>query len=154
MLIFLFCFQFFQYLKQSHLFVLQLVHRPTIRHALQSLLRRCLVPVEMCVAKIKRNFNSSQSLTSENKETTIDQASLKVCIMHSQLIDDQFPVVLVLQFKYSFSLLQISLMCPITFKRIVLPARGHECKHIQCFDLESYLQLNCERGSWRCPVCK
>ena len=24
----------------------------------------------------------------------------------------------------------------------------------QCFDLESYLQLNCERGQWRCPVCK
>ncbi|XP_016304143.1 zinc finger MIZ domain-containing protein 1-like [Sinocyclocheilus anshuiensis] len=22
-----------------------------------------------------------------------------------------------------------------------------------CFDLESYLELNCERGSWRCPVC-
>ncbi|KAG7266069.1 LOW QUALITY PROTEIN: hypothetical protein CRUP_002547, partial [Coryphaenoides rupestris] len=22
-----------------------------------------------------------------------------------------------------------------------------------CFDLESYLQLNCERGTWRCPVC-
>lgn len=45
-------------------------------------------------------------------------------------------------------------MCPITFKRITLPARGHDCKHIQCFDLESYLQMNCERGSWRCPVCK
>lgn len=50
--------------------------------------------------------------------------------------------------------LKVSLKCPITFKRITLPARGHECKHIQCFDLESYLQLNCERGSWRCPVCK
>lgn len=49
---------------------------------------------------------------------------------------------------------QVSLKCPITFKKIVLPARGHDCKHIQCFDLESYLQLNCERGSWRCPVCK
>ncbi|CAB1312809.1 unnamed protein product, partial [Coregonus sp. 'balchen'] len=24
---------------------------------------------------------------------------------------------------------------------------------VQCFDLESYLQLNCERGMWRCPVC-
>ncbi|GCC39247.1 hypothetical protein chiPu_0023037, partial [Chiloscyllium punctatum] len=22
-----------------------------------------------------------------------------------------------------------------------------------CFDLESYLQLNCDRGTWRCPVC-
>lgn len=26
--------------------------------------------------------------------------------------------------------------------------------YLQCFDLESYLQLNCERGTWRCPVCK
>jgi len=50
--------------------------------------------------------------------------------------------------------LKVSIKCPITFKRITLPARGHDCKHIQCFDLESYLQLNCERGSWRCPVCK
>lgn len=60
--------------------MLQLVHRPTIRHVLQSLLRRSLVPVDLCVAKIKRNFNSSQTLT-ENKDPTIDQqASLKVCV--------------------------------------------------------------------------
>ena len=24
----------------------------------------------------------------------------------------------------------------------------------QCFDLESYLKLNCEKGLWKCPVCK
>ncbi|PKU35257.1 zinc finger miz domain-containing protein 1 isoform x5 [Limosa lapponica baueri] len=50
--------------------------------------------------------------------------------------------------------IKVSLKCPITFRRIQLPARGHDCKHVQCFDLESYLQLNCERGTWRCPVCK
>lgn len=71
-------FSFFSPQLQSHLFVLQLVHRPTIRHVLQSLLRRSLVPVDLCVAKIKRNFNSSQTLTSENKDPTVDQASLKV----------------------------------------------------------------------------
>jgi len=49
---------------------------------------------------------------------------------------------------------KITLKCPITFRRITLPARGNECRHIQCFDLESYLQLNAERGLWRCPVCK
>ncbi|NWV02040.1 ZMIZ2 protein, partial [Upupa epops] len=49
--------------------------------------------------------------------------------------------------------IKVSLKCPITFRRIQLPARGHDCRHIQCFDLESYLQLNCERGTWRCPVC-
>ena len=49
--------------------------------------------------------------------------------------------------------MKVSLKCPITFRRITLPARGQDCKHIQCFDLESYLQLNCERSAWRCPVC-
>jgi len=49
--------------------------------------------------------------------------------------------------------IKISLKCSITYKRITLPARGHDCKHVQCFDLESYLQMNCERGAWRCPVC-
>lgn len=39
--------------------------------------------MDLCVAKIKRNFNSSQTLTSENKDPTIDQqASLKVCVVN------------------------------------------------------------------------
>lgn len=58
--------------------MLQLVHRPTIRHVLQSLLRQSLVPVDLCVTRIKTNFNSSQSLPNENKETQLDQASVKV----------------------------------------------------------------------------
>ena len=49
--------------------------------------------------------------------------------------------------------IKVTLKCPITFRRIVLPARGHDCKHIHCFDLESYLKLNVERGLWKCPVC-
>lgn len=49
--------------------------------------------------------------------------------------------------------IKVSLKCPITFRRIALPARGHDCKHIHCFDLESYLKLNVERGLWKCPVC-
>jgi hypothetical protein len=27
------------------------------------------------------------------------------------------------------------------------------CCVLQCFDLESYLQMNSERGTWRCPLC-
>ncbi len=36
---------------------------------------------------------------------------------------------------------------------MTLPSRGHECRHLQCFDLESYLKANGERGLWKCPVC-
>ncbi|KPJ18923.1 Zinc finger MIZ domain-containing protein 1 [Papilio machaon] len=112
----------------SHLFVLQLVHRPSVRSVLQGLLRKRLLTADHCIAKIKMNFNqtpvNNNSSNTGNDRDGVEQTALKV-----------------------------SLKCPITFKKITLPARGHECKHIQCFDLESYLQLNCERGSWRCPVC-
>uniref|UniRef100_G7PEY6 Zinc finger MIZ-type containing 1 n=9 Tax=Catarrhini TaxID=9526 RepID=G7PEY6_MACFA len=111
----------------SHLFVLQLVHRPSVRSVLQGLLKKRLLPAEHCITKIKRNFSSvaaSSGNTTLNGEDGVEQTAIKV-----------------------------SLKCPITFRRIQLPARGHDCKHVQCFDLESYLQLNCERGTWRCPVC-
>ncbi|UYV62859.1 ZMIZ1 [Cordylochernes scorpioides] len=113
----------------SHLFLLQLVHRPTVRSVLQGLLRKRLLPADHCVSKIKRNFTNAAPPTPNAGAATptedgVEQTAIKV-----------------------------SLKCPITFKRITLPARGQECKHIQCFDLESYLQLNCERGAWRCPVC-
>lgn len=116
----------------------------------------------LCI-KVKRNFSSvaaSSGNATLNGEDGVEQTAIKV-----------------------------SLKCPITFRRIQLPARGHDCKHVQvttarinkhsesqksvskivywitnvisppplllqCFDLESYLQLNCERGTWRCPVCK
>uniref|UniRef100_A0A8C3G6J3 Zinc finger, MIZ-type containing 1a n=1 Tax=Cyclopterus lumpus TaxID=8103 RepID=A0A8C3G6J3_CYCLU len=111
----------------SHLFVLQLVHRPSVRSVLQGLLKKRLLPAEHCITKVKRNFSSvaaSAGSTTLNGEDGVEQTAIKV-----------------------------SLKCPITFRRIQLPARGHDCKHVQCFDLESYLQLNCERGTWRCPVC-
>ncbi|XP_051496784.1 zinc finger MIZ domain-containing protein 2 isoform X2 [Apus apus] len=110
----------------SHLFVLQLVHRPSVRSVLQGLIKKRLLPAEHCITKIKRNFNSGTipGTPGPNGEDGVEQTAIKV-----------------------------SLKCPITFRRIQLPARGHDCRHIQCFDLESYLQLNCERGTWRCPVC-
>lgn len=112
----------------SHLFVLQLVHRPSVRSVLQGLLRKRLLTADHCIAKIKMNFNQAPAV-GNNANTPTDRDSVEQ------------------------TALKVSLKCPITFKKITLPARGHECKHIQCFDLESYLQLNCERGSWRCPVC-
>ncbi|XP_035703337.1 zinc finger MIZ domain-containing protein 2 isoform X3 [Folsomia candida] len=114
------------FVLQSHLFVLQLVHRPSVKSVLQGLLRKRLLPAEHCVSKIKRNFNNSASMNMANGTDGdgVEQTAIKV-----------------------------SLKCPITYKRITLPARGHDCRHVQCFDLESYLQLNCERGAWRCPVC-
>ncbi|CAB1332359.1 unnamed protein product, partial [Coregonus sp. 'balchen'] len=99
-------------------------HKPL--YLKQGLMKKRLLPAEHCVTKIKRNFSSGTipGTPGQNGEDGVEQTAIKV-----------------------------SLKCPITFRRIQLPARGHDCRHIQCFDLESYLQLNCERGTWRCPVC-
>ena len=42
---------FILYSFQSHLFVLQLVHRPSVRSVLQGLLRKRLLPAEHCITK-------------------------------------------------------------------------------------------------------
>lgn len=117
----------------SHLFVLQLVHRPSVNHVLHTLLKRNLLSAEQAVAKIKRNFATNPNQPLGGGGPGADKDSLEVAT--------------------SSKFVQVSLKCTITSKRIALPARGHDCKHIQCFDLEAYLALNCERGNWRCPVC-
>uniref|UniRef100_A0A1A9ZTN8 SP-RING-type domain-containing protein n=1 Tax=Glossina pallidipes TaxID=7398 RepID=A0A1A9ZTN8_GLOPL len=111
----------------SHLFVLQLVHRPSVRQVMQGLHKRNLLPLEHSVAKIKRNFTQNPDNTSNNGPNSMN-ADPNKCV-------------------------KISLKCPIMKTRIRLPARGLECNHIQCFDLEAYLMMNCERGTWRCPEC-
>ena len=59
---------------QSHLFVLQLVHRPTVRSVVQGLLRKRLLPLEHCVTKIKRSLAS----LAPAEPDTGDQATQKV----------------------------------------------------------------------------
>ncbi|XP_009783332.1 E4 SUMO-protein ligase PIAL2-like isoform X2 [Nicotiana sylvestris] len=48
---------------------------------------------------------------------------------------------------------RISLNCPISFRRIKIPVKGHSCKYLQCFDFENYVDINSRRPSWRCPHC-
>ncbi|CAK7238139.1 E3 SUMO-protein ligase pli1 [Sporothrix eucalyptigena] len=49
--------------------------------------------------------------------------------------------------------LVLSLKCPLTYMRLSLPVRAATCKHIQCFDATSYLQLQEQGPQWLCPVC-
>ncbi|KAL3425655.1 MIZ/SP-RING zinc finger [Phlyctema vagabunda] len=47
----------------------------------------------------------------------------------------------------------LSLKCPLSTMRIGLPCRSVACQHIQCFDAESYLQLQMQAPTWLCPIC-
>ena len=70
---------FYQHHFQSHLFVLQLVHRPTVKSVVQGLLRKRLLPLEHCITKIKRNFNNLPPTESSNPgDDNVEQTSQKV----------------------------------------------------------------------------
>jgi E3 SUMO-protein ligase PIAS1 len=47
----------------------------------------------------------------------------------------------------------VSLRDPITRSRIKIPVKSQKCKHIQCFDGETYILMNQTRAKWECPVC-
>ncbi|XP_065182217.1 E3 SUMO-protein ligase PIAS3-like [Sycon ciliatum] len=49
--------------------------------------------------------------------------------------------------------LRSSLKCPLGTTRIVYPGRSINCKHVNCFDMASFLQMNEKNGSWVCPIC-
>ncbi|XP_065837110.1 E3 SUMO-protein ligase PIAS1-like isoform X2 [Oscarella lobularis] len=49
--------------------------------------------------------------------------------------------------------LRVSLLCPLGKMKMKLPCRGPDCKHLQCFDGELYVQMNEKKSSWLCPVC-
>ncbi|RYP62632.1 hypothetical protein DL769_007238 [Monosporascus sp. CRB-8-3] len=47
----------------------------------------------------------------------------------------------------------LSLRCPLSYTRLRTPCRSILCSHIQCFDANSYLQLQEQGPQWVCPVC-
>lgn len=52
-------------------------------------------------------------------------------------------------------ILQVSLVCPLSRKRMKVPCRGVHCRHVQCFDAYAYLAANEStlKPFWCCPVC-
>ena len=49
---------------------------------------------------------------------------------------------------------RISLICPLTRKRLAKPARGINCTHLECYDLATYIELGFNSFKWTCPVCQ
>jgi len=53
------------------------------------------------------------------------------------------------------SAMRLTLQCPLTRSRMSTPVRTTNCRHIECFDLDAFLQ--CQRAAripkWKCPLC-
>ena len=51
------------------------------------------------------------------------------------------------------TIVRVSLQCPLAKFRIMHPARGKNCGHLQCFDGLAYISCNEKKSVWLCPVC-
>ncbi|KAI1696108.1 MIZ/SP-RING zinc finger domain-containing protein [Ditylenchus destructor] len=49
---------------------------------------------------------------------------------------------------------RITLKCPLSQQRIRVPARYVDCTHIECFDLETFLQMKMQKNFLVCPICQ
>ncbi|CAG2106647.1 unnamed protein product, partial [Medioppia subpectinata] len=49
--------------------------------------------------------------------------------------------------------IQVSLMCPLSQRRLRIPCRTVKCQHIECFDGQSFFAANEWRSEWLCPIC-
>lgn len=48
---------------------------------------------------------------------------------------------------------KVSLLCPLGKMRMKVPCRPITCEHLQCFDANTFLQMNEKKSTWTCPVC-
>lgn len=56
--------------------------------------------------------------------------------------------------------LSVNLLDPFTARVFNTPARGVDCRHLECFDLDTYLMTKASKSgkgpmdwNWRCPIC-
>lgn len=54
----------------------------------------------------------------------------------------------------STTMIDLSLCCPLSLQKILIPVRSVNCKHLLCFDLNAFLDYNRDAGYWVCPVCE
>ncbi|CAF0826745.1 unnamed protein product [Brachionus calyciflorus] len=77
---------------------------------------------------------------------TIDGEQTKKMVREKLQISDS-------DFEIETNYYKVSLQCPLMKFRIQIPTRATTCKHVQCFDLESFLMMNEKKPTWLCPVC-
>lgn len=122
----------------THEFVLEAVDRPTVKAFMNSCFKSRLLAQESCIQKLKFNFGAPGFL--------IQNSQLQSAEIFNEYITEYIQGIEQTRAKFS-------LKCSISARRMRTPTRGHNCKHLQCFDLENFLYLNRERSQWNCPIC-
>jgi len=88
----------------------------------------------------------AEQLTSEDLLVELKKRDLRSSDLSKEFIKNNYD--------NSVSLCVVTLKDPITTQRMKLPAKGKDCKHLQCFDARYFIQMNEKKETWACPICK
>lgn len=146
----------------THGFIIEAVERPTLKAFMSSCIRDKQLPIDASIRKLKANFDLPNFLVSTNTSrlAPINANSERLLQLNKGASVNRFTIVensYISEYntEQGFELLaaKLSLVDIFTSRRISTPARGKHCKHAQCFDLESFLTVNCDDTQWQCPLC-
>jgi hypothetical protein len=101
---------------------------------------------------------SKQDILSLIKRPTVDEAKQR----DFQLVDQAHQAFIALQSqelmietKADFDI--VHTRCPLSLWEISTPVRGVECEHLDCYDADSFVDVNIKTRNvekrWRCPIC-
>jgi len=113
------------------------------------------VPIQRDILTSQRNEPNSVPIQSQ-RNISLQHKGRKVsfeCLQFNAVIDAIKKDMTKTSSKVSVRRLQLSLYCPITTRLMKYPARSRRCQHFECFDLESFLQMNQNVSTWYCPYC-
>ncbi|CAB4438240.1 unnamed protein product [Rhizophagus irregularis] len=94
---------------------------------------------------VKRLISGPSSSNQQNQPTSPASSIGTGQNNVAMLIDDDCDI--------TVNKMKVSLRCPLSLLRISEPAKGQNCRHIGCFDLQTYVDVNKKNCKWRCPEC-
>ena len=113
---------------------------------------RFLFGVVACEGKSKADILTmiKRPSVAEAKERDV------ILVQQAQLVFNSLQTKeLVIETKADFDI--VNTRCPLSLWEIDTPVRGIECEHLQCYDANSYVDVNIKirnvEKRWRCPVC-
>ena len=101
-------------------------------------------PFGICITVVRqRKLSELMDRLREKSTLTLEETLEKIKKFYSQDAD-------VVTEKLS-----VSLKDPLTLTKIKIPARGRNCTHLGCFDLEYFLnfQRDAKHAQWKCVLC-
>eukprot|EP00752_Nemacystus_decipiens_P011782 g10454.t1 len=132
----------------QHAVLLQVVRLVGVEEVLGNIKGRSQLTKKEALRRVKRSFTGSADLNKDLGGESSEDEKVGKSTGGGGGDDDSDDDLLA-------TATRLSLRCPLGLVPITCPGRGRNCKHLQCFDLNTFLNFNkdCAGAAWKCGVC-